>query len=87
MIAGNAKWDLGVWDLKDEYTGKDGKTTKPPGYSEGQHRDYFQLSEDFRVNMQGFLDRMGRKVAEKNLNTLGFVVMADDGERFHSSVT
>ncbi len=80
MAAGNARWDLGVWDPEDEYTGKDGKKTQPPGYSEGQPRNYMQLSEDFRAVMQGFIDRMGKRVADKNLNSMGFAVSADDGE-------
>ena len=87
MASGDADWDMGVWDPEDSFTGTDGKLVKPPGYSEGQPRQYLELHEDFRLAMKSFIQRMGKRIAEKNLNSMGFAVMADDGEAVLVPVT
>lgn len=79
MATGNGVWDLGVYHENDLYTDMNGKKSHPKGWVEDQPRKIDDISEDFRNMMDFFIIRISKTLTTRNLNSMGFAVMAPDG--------
>jgi hypothetical protein len=82
MSVGNAKWDMGTWNDEDYIvpTDKPKEQFRPPGWKLGEPRKLTDFDKDFQITLEFNVAKLAPTLQEANLTSMGFAIMAKDGE-------